>query len=348
MQRVLKYIPFAVASLAVVCTSAKAEETPINISYQPALYWSLPYYIATEKGWWKEVGLKPNFSTFPAGAPQVAASAAGSWDVGGTGSVPALLGAARYKLLTIGITNDESAANVLMATRKSAAGYQKNPGSMKGQKILLTVNSTGEYAVQACLQKYHLTKNDVQFVNLGQAQIISAISSNTGNLAGVWAPNNYTLEEKTGAVQLCSGKDAGVAIPGALVARADYARQHPDRVAKYLAVYLHTIAWEKAHPAETIQYMQKFYRQGGVILPNKYLQVEYRTRPIFDLAGQLRIMSRSHGASEVDHWFGRIGNFMKGTGTLANVPATASFITDSYLQMVAKDAKLRNFANDAR
>ena len=48
----------------------------IKVSYQPALYWSLPYYIASEKGWWGELGLKPAYSTFPAGVPQIAASAA--------------------------------------------------------------------------------------------------------------------------------------------------------------------------------------------------------------------------------------------------------------------------------
>ena len=37
--------------------------TPIKISYQPSLYWALPFHIATEKGWWKEVGLAPEFST---------------------------------------------------------------------------------------------------------------------------------------------------------------------------------------------------------------------------------------------------------------------------------------------
>jgi ABC-type nitrate/sulfonate/bicarbonate transport system substrate-binding protein len=40
--------------------------TPIKISYQPSLYWALPFHVATEKGWWKEVGLAPEFSTFPA------------------------------------------------------------------------------------------------------------------------------------------------------------------------------------------------------------------------------------------------------------------------------------------
>jgi hypothetical protein len=31
----------------------------IGVSYQPALYWSLPYFIASEKGWWKALDLEP-------------------------------------------------------------------------------------------------------------------------------------------------------------------------------------------------------------------------------------------------------------------------------------------------
>ena len=186
------------AALSGAPFSAQAQ-TPINISYQPSLYWALPFHIASEKGWWKEVGLQPNFSVFPAGAPQVAAAQAKSWDVGGTGSVPAVLGAARSGLLTIGITNDESKANVMMVRGDKFDAFKANPQSLKGQRILLTTNSTGDYSVRNCLKKFGVGFGDVQFVNLGQAQIISAITSNNGDVVGVWAPNNYTLEEKAGA-----------------------------------------------------------------------------------------------------------------------------------------------------
>src|SRR5215211_3638320 len=62
----------ALAGVLAIMPFGAAAQTPINVSYQPSLYWALPYYVATEKGWWKEVGLAPSFSVFPAGAPQVA------------------------------------------------------------------------------------------------------------------------------------------------------------------------------------------------------------------------------------------------------------------------------------
>lgn len=321
-------------------------QTPINVSYQPALYWALPFYVATEKGWWKEVGLEPSFSIFPAGAPQVAAAQAKSWDVGGTGSVPAVLGAARSGLLTIGQTNDESKANVLMARGDKAEGFRANPPSLKGQKILLTTNSTGDYAVRNCFKKYGVSFKDVQFVNLAQAQIISAITSNNGDVAGVWAPNNYTLEEKADAKTLCTGADAGAIIPGTLVVRADYAKENPKNVAAFLATYLRAWGWAKANPKEARDALKRFYTQGGVEISDRAVEQEFESRPTFSLDEQLKALDRSKGPSDVDRSLGNIASYMVEVGTLPKSPDTKVFVTDEYMKLVASDPKLKSFATE--
>ena len=331
-------------ALALVAGGALAQQQ-IKVSYQPALYWSLPYYIASEKGWWAELDLTPLYSTFPAGVPQIAASASKSWDVGGAGSVPAILGAARYQLLTIGITNDESVGNALMATRDKADGFMRNPASIKGQAIVLTANSTGDYAVQSCLRKWGLAKSDVSIKSMGQAEIISAMSSGNADLGGLWAPNIYTLEEKAGGKLICSGKDAGAVVPGALIVRAEFAKQEPQNVAKYLAIYIRAQQWAVAHRKEAIAMMRKFYDQGGVSISETSMNKEFDTRPVYDLAQQLKIMDRSGGQSEVDKWLTGIGEFMRANGTFPEAPATKSFVTDEYLRMVDRDPKLKAFAN---
>jgi NitT/TauT family transport system substrate-binding protein len=343
----LKSIAVGIA-IAAAGTGAGAQQlTEIKVSYQPAVYWALPFYVATEKGFWAEAGLKPVFSTFPAGVPQIAASASKSWDVGGTGSVPAVLGAARYSLLTIGITNDESVGNALLATGAKADGFLKNPQSIKGQTIVLTANSTGDYSVQSCLAKWGLKKTDVTIKSMGQAEIMSAMSSNNADLGGLWAPNIYTVEEKIGAKVICSGKDAGAIVPGAIVVRADYAKEQPQNVAKFLAVYLRALKWMNGHRNEAIAMMKKFYEIGGVTISEASMRKEFDTRPVFDLAAQLKIMNRAGGNSEVDKWMTQIGDFMKGAGTLPEVPAASRYITDEYMTQVDKDPKLKAFANRA-
>jgi ABC-type nitrate/sulfonate/bicarbonate transport system substrate-binding protein len=334
-------------SSALIMAPAQAETklTEIKVSYQPALYWSLPFFLATEKNWWAELGLKPTFSTFPAGVPQIAASASKSWDVGGTGGVPAVLGHVRFGIKTIGLTNDESAGNALVATPKGAAAFAANPKSLKGQTIVLTANSTGDYAVQSCLRKYGLAKGDVTIRNMGQAEIISAMASNKADYGGLWAPNIYTVEEKTGGKVLCSGREAGAFVPSALIVRGDYAKENPQNVAKFLAIYLRAWKWLNTHRSESIALMKKFYAQGGVTISDASMNKEFDTRPTFDLAAHLKIMDRSGGASQVDTWFTSIADFMKSTGALSAVPDSKAYITDEFLKMVNADPKLREFAN---
>jgi NitT/TauT family transport system substrate-binding protein len=259
--------------------------------------------------------------------------------------VPAVLGAARYNLLTIGITNDESVGNALLATKAKADAFVKNPASIKGQTIVLTANSTGDYAVQSCLQKWGLKKTDVSIKSMGQAEIISAMSSGNADLGGLWAPNIYTFEEKAGGKLICSGKDAGAIVPGALFVRADYAREQPQNVARYLAVYIRAQQWALAHRKEAIAMMKKFYDQGGVTISEASMNKEFDTRPVFDLAGQLKIMNRAGGTSDVDKWLTGIGEFMKANGTFPEAPSTKSFVTDEYLRLVDRDPKLKAFAN---
>ena len=341
----------ALATSLLLAPAAQAQAQAleeIKVSYQPALYWALPFFVATEKKWWAEVGLKPVFSTFPAGVPQIAAVASKSWDVGGTGSVPAVLGHVRFGIKTIGLTNDESAGNALLVRKEVADKIAKNPASIKGQTILLTANSTGDYAVQSCLKKWGINKADVVIKNMGQAEIISAVASNNADLAGLWAPNIYTLEEKAGAKVLCTGKEGGVVVPGALIARGEYAEQNPQNVAKFLAVYLRAWKWMNANKPEAIEMMKKFYAQGGVSISEASMKKEYDTRPTFDLAQQLARMDRTRGNSDVDSWFTQIGIFMRGTGAIQTMPAANDYITDAFMKRVQADAKLREFANNTK
>src|SRR5690606_22596500 len=124
----------ATSSVLAAAFSAPAVAAPgddkapvkIRIAPQPQR-WGLEWYIATQKGWWKQVGLDPVMSTFSPGAPEIAAGASGSWDVGGAGNIPSVLGASRYGLQTIGLADGEAAIISIMATKDKADAYAKNP-----------------------------------------------------------------------------------------------------------------------------------------------------------------------------------------------------------------------------
>ena len=63
-------------------------------------------------------------------------------------------------------------------------------------------------------------------------------------------------------------------IPGALVVRADYAKEQPQNVARFLAVYLRAWKWMNAHQPEAIAMMKKFYDVGGVTISEASMKKE--------------------------------------------------------------------------
>ena len=340
-----KTLATTVALIAGTSVVHAQQATKINISVQPALYSLFPIFLASEKGWWKEVGLEPSFSSFPAGPPQIAAAAAKTWDVGGTGSAPGVLGAARFNIKTIAVTNDESATNVLMARPADAKEIKANPvAALKGKQILITANTTVDYVLQNCLKKWGMARTDVQVVNLAQAQIISAMSAGEGRMMGLWAPNVYTVEERLNAEPICSGRDAGAIVPGNLIVREEYMKENPDAVAKFLAVFLRGVAWTKANRAEAVKLMDKFYKDGGVTPTEKALNAEIDRRPIFGLEEQIAMFARAGGPSTVDGWFKGLGEFLQSVGTIQTPPDVANYLSDDMLKRVMADPKLRDFA----
>jgi len=327
-------------------TAAAQELREIRISSQPALLGSVPFALADEKGWWKEVGLRVTITNFPAGAPQIAASK--SWDVGYTGSVPAVLGAVRFGLHTIAFSDDQSATNAIYVRGANADAWIRNPASLKGQTLFLTGNSTVDLAARSCLARFGLQRGDVTIRSMGQAEIIAAMSSGSADVGGLWAPNTYTVEEKAGAKYLCSGKDTGTMVPGNMVVRAEWAKENPQLVARFLAVYLRAQRFLATNRKEALAIMKKHYEAGGVQISEAAMNKEFDTRPTFDLAAQLAMFNRGAQPSRADGTMNTIAAFMKEVGSLRAdeaLPDPKTYVTDEYLRLVDRDPVLKAFAN---
>lgn len=326
---------------------AADQTTAIRVAEQPQR-WGLEWYIAAKKGWWKDIGLDATMNSFASGAPEIAAGASGSWDMGGGGDIPAVLGAARYGLLTIGIADQEAAIITIMALKDKADGYLKNPSLLKGKTIPVTTNSTGQWGASACLEKkFGLKEDEYQFVNLSPPEINAAVSSGRYDVSEVWAPNTYILESTLGAKVICTGQDLKLPITSNLFVIPEYAKAHPEIVAKFLAVYLRAVAWERAHPQETITLLGEFFKSAGVDIPQKYLAQELHDRPAFTLAEQLEIFRQKDGKkSEAEDWSDQVANFMVSVGTIKKAPPAESYVTGDYLQMIEKDPKLKAFAEN--
>jgi len=306
--------------------------------------------MAVKKGWDKEAGLKFNVQMYPSGPPQNEALASDKWEVGVYGSVPAMLGSLRYGASIIAISNDESETNDLWVRPDSPilkvkGKNPKYPGiygsaeTLKGKTILLTTASTGHYAVIATLRALGVDEKDVKIVHMEQAQALAAFAAGQGDIVQLWAPFDY-LGENKGWKKMSSGKRAGVVIPGLIVA-SKKAMENPQKVAKWLALYLKGIQEMKTNPAECVTYLKDFYKENGLILDDKALKQEFALRPIYSTSEQLAMFAKKDGRpSEIEKDMSALAEFFVQQGRITPEEKErflkSGLITDKVLKLVAE------------
>jgi sulfonate transport system substrate-binding protein len=329
-----------IVCLAVIAFSGMAfgqsKDLPlVRASHQPCLH-ALPTILATDFGWWKDIGIRVSFHYFVSGMPQVEAGQAGEWDVGAIGTVPCLFAGVKYRQPLIGISNDESVTNNLMVRPDAFNTWLKDPPKdLKGKTFLVSTISTGHYAVVAYLKKLGLKENDVKIVHMEQSAILSAFLSGQGDVAQTWAPFNYMMEEK-GMKVLSHGKDAGVVIPGGVVATKKFADEKPELVAKWLQGYMRGIDFMIDNPRESAKHLGQYYREKcGINLSDEVCLKEFELRPLFRVKQQLRMFERKDGKmSTVDKWMDDLAGYFVEVKKMEQKPDPKSYITDRYMKMV--------------
>ena len=331
----LVLINVTVISLASAVLSQQKELPLVRASHQPCMH-ALPTILATNFGWWDEIGIRVSFHYFVSGMPQVEAGAAGEWDVGAVGTVPALFAGIKYKQPLIAISNDESVTNNLMVRPDAFNTWLKDPKrDLKGKTFLVSTISTGHYAVVAYLKKIGLKESDVKIVHMEQSAIISAFLSGQGDVAQTWAPFNYMMEEK-GMKVLSHGKEAGVVIPGAVVATKKFAEEKPELVAKWLMGYMRGIDFMIDNPREAAKHLGKYYREKcGINLSDEICLKEFELRPLFRTKQQIKMFERKGGKmSTVDKWMDDLAQYFVDVKKIDKKPDPQSYITDKFLHMV--------------
>jgi ABC-type nitrate/sulfonate/bicarbonate transport system substrate-binding protein len=330
--------------------SPSAKETVIKVSHQPYIH-GLPTYMAMQKGWDKAEGLNIDFQLYMSGPPQNEALASNTWEVGAEGSPPAMLAAIRYGAYIIAVADDQSQINNLWVRPNSpilkVKGFNPkypdiygSPQTFKGKTILLTTASTGHYAVLATLRALGVNEQEVKLVHMEPQQILPAFEAGQGDIAQLWSPFDYAADKK-GFKEISCGKWAGVAMPGMVVASKKAFEENPDKVAKWLKLYLRGNDAIKADPKESAKLLGAFSKAYGLTMDDKDLAEEMVRRPVYSGKEQLALFAKKDGASsQVEQWMSNIADFFVQQGRLSPADKDkllkGNLINDKILKMVVQ------------
>jgi ABC-type nitrate/sulfonate/bicarbonate transport system substrate-binding protein len=358
--------------------SALGDLERISVSIQTAVFWALPFWISLQEGFFEELGLDVAYEVFSSGAPQITAGVEDkSWDVGGAGCVPNIIGGLQG-IEMIAISNDASKISALVANAKGAANWP--PPSMQGIPVAVTANSTVHYSVLKCLTVQYPNETNFEFLYQPQSVVVQSLTPNEEgdsdvDYGSLWPPDLYSFVDSVeGAEVICDGEQVGAMVPGGLMVREEFGvrlsgcsfacllnfshnliiivmidaqNERPDMVARFLAGWIRGIGYmlNPEHRAKSEEYLAEFNENTlpGYVASPAFIEKDFTLREFYDLEEQLAIFDRSNGKSEVDYWYESVSVFLIENGVIADSPPIESYITDKYLQMVAANETLRDF-----
>ena len=249
---------------------------------------------------------------------QLEALPAKQWVVGGTGTVPILVGALRYNTYLIGIANDESWVNAVTVRPDNPALKVKgwnpeypnllgSPETVKGKTFLYTQSSSQHFGSSEYLKALGLTEKDVVMQNMDPAQVLAAFDAGIGDFAGIWPMWLYIGMERGNKLIYQPG-DVNAVLTLTLVG---------DK------------AFCDAHPGQDIEpQMAK-------------MDLEYH--PVFDIDQQLAIFDDSKGPSQVEQWQDKVLDFFASQGRFSPEEVKkirgSGYINGTFLKMAAESIK---------
>ena len=230
---VLGVIAVLLVGLAAVVGSGNAQAPsalPIKIGWQPAPIYRL--YAAQKLGAFERAGLAPTFVKFAAGPPMLAALQTKDIDVTFMGSAPFVVGLSQgLDIKAILIEQGDDPVNGLVVQR--GRGIEKL-SDLRGKKIGVTVGSTADLGLRRGLGKAGLKAEDLTVLNMPVIAQLPAFLR--GDIDGMWAwaPWNLRAEFEGNGQFLTTHRDLGVRSPGVWAARAEWIRDKPEVLRRFL------------------------------------------------------------------------------------------------------------------
>jgi sulfonate transport system substrate-binding protein len=266
---------FAMVMTPVSGSVASASE--IRLATQPIPQYA-PIFVAKHKGFIDEelakIGEKADikWSSFAAGPPINESFAAGQQDFGFLGDVPAIIGkSAGINTRIIALTSAGPTSLAVIVPTKSGI---RSPKDLKGKKVAVVKGSYAHHLLLLVLQKGGLTANDIELINLSQADIATAIINGNVDAAAVWEPllTKLTVQGSVRVLADGTGIKKGVLV---IIGTNDFVTKNRAKTKALLRAYERGVVFIKAHPQEAASLIAADVNLPADLLVKVFQKLDY-------------------------------------------------------------------------
>ena len=251
----MKRIVSFVLLLSFLATGALAADLPkLRVGYVPEPAHGL-YYVAKEKGYFKEEGVDVELFQFGSAAEGVAAVKAGKLDVGTFGTTAPLLFISKGSDFTFigGMMINGQA--IIARPERIAELSGKDIKVFKGKKIGIVKLSTGDVVFKGALKKAGVDyRKDLTYVEFGTpAAVVEAVKKGAVDAGLVWPPH-FSLAEKNSGLKVAHY--IAEFYPNYTCCRifvpTDKIKADPETYKKFLAALIRAYKFYRTNENETV------------------------------------------------------------------------------------------------
>ena len=247
-------VAIAIAALLFLFRSRR-DSTPVHIAYLP-IYVDLPLFVAKEKGFFDNRGVKVELNRF-ASSPEIGtALVSGDVQVGASIAYSVVLATESRDpgKLKVFIVDSETPENYLDSFVVLKNSGIKTMADLKGKKLASFPGPTAVTFCKMVLEKFGLNPDtDLQFLELDVGSHLSALESKTVDALFTYEPTATQAVLEKGAIKLLPGAvEYQIISPwqaGVWVVSDEFAKSHPGDARKVMLALYDAIDFIRSNPA---------------------------------------------------------------------------------------------------
>lgn len=233
------------------CGGEKTQAGDLRVGVLSGDMRQLPYYVASEKGFFSDVGLEVEKEMmFGTGAELMSAFAAGQIDVGyvDLGSPVAFAGRELADIKVLAQSSEGGSALVAKSGLEAA-----DIKDLKDQRVGIPgTASLEDYLLQTALRKFGMTTDEIIVVDVRPYDMVSYLSA--GSIEAFMGFEPYTgraQADETGRIIMASEDIVKNISSSLLVLDSSFADENPDTVKKIISAHRKAIEFIRENPIES-------------------------------------------------------------------------------------------------
>lgn len=237
------------------------------------------YYVAREKGFFTEEGLDVREGgAFNAGPEEMSAFSAGDLDMGYAGTAP-IVTFTGQDMADVKIVAQANMVGSAIVVRNGLEA--EDVAALKGRTIAVPGYSTvQDFLLRTALKKAGVGDKDVNIIVVKPPEMIPALAGGQIDAAVAWEPYpSMMVAQKAGRVLIRSGRIWPHHPCCMLVADANFLRENPETVKRFVAAHVKATRYIKENPLEAADMAHLFTGQPTEVVRAAMKDIEFSYVP---------------------------------------------------------------------